>query len=69
MAAEEFWHAAAAVVGMFAISRSTLRGIERADLALTDANAATLARLLGIGTDEYRAAHQRARERPVGTQV
>jgi hypothetical protein len=55
---------------MFAIStRSTLRGIERADPALTDANAATLARLPGIGIDAYRAAHQRARERPAGTPV
>jgi hypothetical protein len=45
------------------------RLIERADLALTDANAATSARLLAISVDEYRAAHQRARERPAGTPV
>jgi transcriptional regulator with XRE-family HTH domain len=51
------------------IATTTLRGIERADLALTDTNAATLARLLGIGVDEYRAAYQRARERPPGVSV
>jgi transcriptional regulator with XRE-family HTH domain len=51
------------------IATTTPRGIEGADLALTDANAATLARLLGIGIDEYRAAHQRTRERPAGTPV
>lgn len=51
------------------IATSTLAGIERADLALTDANAATLARLLGISVDQYRAAHQRARKRPPGTRV
>ncbi|MEE3067429.1 MAG: helix-turn-helix transcriptional regulator [Actinomycetota bacterium] len=51
------------------IATSTLAGIERADLALTDANAAMLARLLGMSVDEYRAAHQRARQRPPGTPV
>ena len=43
------------------IATTTLRGIERADIALTDANAATLAGLLGIGVDEHRAAYPRAR--------
>jgi len=51
------------------ISTSTLRAIERAELKLTDANAATLAKLLGINVDDYRAAYQRARERPPGTPV
>ena len=46
---------------------TTLRGIERADIALTDLNAATLAELLGIDVAEYRAAYQRARSRPPGT--
>lgn len=49
------------------IATSTLKGIERADKALTDANAATLARLLGISADDYRASYQRARRRPPGT--
>jgi transcriptional regulator with XRE-family HTH domain len=49
------------------IATSTLKGIERADAALTDANAATLARLLGISANDYRAAYQRARRRPPGT--
>lgn len=49
------------------IATTTLRGIERADIALTDAHAATLAGLLGIAVDEYRAAYQRARNRPAGT--
>ena len=51
------------------IATTTLRGIERADLALTDTNAGTLARLLGIGVGEYRASYQRARERPAGAPV
>lgn len=51
------------------IATTTLRGIERADAALTDANAAALANLLGITVDEYRAAYQRARQRPAGTSV
>ena len=51
------------------IATTTLRGIERADAALTDANAATLAALLDISADEYRAAYQRARQRPPGTPV
>ena len=51
------------------IATTTLRAIERADIKLTDTNALTLAKLLGIPTDEYRAAYQRARERPPGTAV
>lgn len=49
------------------IATTTLRGIERADAALTEANAETLAGLLGIAVDEYRAAYQRCRQRPPGT--
>lgn len=51
------------------IATTTLRGIERADAALTDANASALANLLDISVDEYRAAYQRARQRPAGTSV
>jgi transcriptional regulator with XRE-family HTH domain len=54
----------AAAVG---IATTTLRGIERADARLTDANAAALAEALGITAEEYRAAWQRARLRPAGT--
>ncbi len=49
------------------IATTTLRGIERADAALTDTNAATLARLLGISVDIYRTAYNRARRRPTNT--
>ena len=51
------------------IATTTLRGIERADIGLTDANATNLANLLGISVEEYRAAYQRARQRPAGTSV
>jgi ribosome-binding protein aMBF1 (putative translation factor) len=51
------------------IATTTLRGIERADAALTDTNAANLAGQLGITVEEYRAAYQRARQRPAGTPV
>ncbi|UJL32179.1 helix-turn-helix transcriptional regulator (plasmid) [Mycolicibacterium vanbaalenii] len=51
------------------IATTTLRGIERADAALTDANASALANLLDISVEEYRAAYQRARQRPAGTSV
>ena len=51
------------------IATTTLRGIERADLGLTDANAEKLAKHLGISVEEYRAAYQRARQRPAGTPV
>lgn len=49
------------------IATTTLRGIEQASAALTDANAEKLAGLLGISADEYRAAYQRCRQRPPGT--
>ena len=49
------------------IATSTLKGIERADSALTDTNATTLAGLLGISPAEYRAAYEQARQRPPGT--
>jgi transcriptional regulator with XRE-family HTH domain len=51
------------------IATTTLRGIERADQALSDSNAATLARLLGITVEEYRAAYHRARRRPSGAPI
>ena len=49
------------------IATNTLRGIERADQGLTDTNAATLAQVLDISVEQYRAAYQRARTRPPGT--
>ena len=49
------------------ITTTMLRRIERADIGLTDANAAKLAQQLGISADEYRAAYHRARTRPPGT--
>ncbi|WP_418287712.1 helix-turn-helix domain-containing protein [Mycobacterium adipatum] len=51
------------------IPTTTLKGIERGDRNLSDANADKLADLLGISVEEYRAAYQRARERPAGTSV
>ncbi len=45
----------------------TVQRIERADKTLTDANAATLAALLGVTVDTYRQAYERARTRPAGT--
>ncbi|WP_241473843.1 helix-turn-helix transcriptional regulator [Mycolicibacterium neoaurum] len=51
------------------IATTTLRGIERADVGLTDANAGKLATLLGISVEQYRAAYERARRRPPGTSV
>ena len=51
------------------IPTTTLRGIERADAALTDGNAEKLATYLGVSVEEYRAAYQRARQRPAGTPV
>ncbi|MCV7049588.1 helix-turn-helix transcriptional regulator [Mycobacterium heidelbergense] len=51
------------------IATTTLRGIERADIALTDANAFTLAMLLDLPVEQYRAAYQRARKRPPGISV
>jgi transcriptional regulator with XRE-family HTH domain len=51
------------------IATTSLRGIERADIGLTDNNATNLARSLGISVEEYRAAYQRARQRPAGAPV
>lgn len=51
------------------IPTSTLRDIERADRALNDVNADKLATYLGISVEEYRAAYQRARQRPHGAPV
>lgn len=51
------------------IATTTLRGIERADIGLSDANAEKLAALLGIDVGKYHAAYQRARQRPAGTSV
>jgi len=51
------------------IATTTLRGIERADLGLTEANAAKLAACLDISVEEYQAAYSRARQRPAGTSV
>lgn len=49
------------------IATSTLKGIERAEATLTDTNAAILAALLDISTDDYREAWDRCRHRPPGT--
>jgi transcriptional regulator with XRE-family HTH domain len=49
------------------IPTTTLKGIERADANLSDANAAKLAAALDITAEEYRAAYRRARQRPAGT--
>jgi transcriptional regulator with XRE-family HTH domain len=51
------------------IATTTLRGIERADAALTDKNALYLAKHLGISVDAYQAAYQRARQRPPSAPV
>ena len=51
------------------IATTTLRGIERADIGLTDKNATNLAQRLGISVEEYSAAYQRARERPAGAPI
>jgi len=51
------------------IPTTTLKGIERGDRNLSDANADKLAALLGISVEQYRAAYERARQRPAGTSV
>ena len=51
------------------IATTTLRGLERADIGLTNANADKLAHLLDISVEQYRASYQRARQRPAGTSV
>jgi transcriptional regulator with XRE-family HTH domain len=48
------------------IGTTTLREIESAATALTDANATTLADLLGISVETYRAAYHNARQRAPG---
>lgn len=49
------------------IATTTLRAIERADVALTDTNAQALGHALDISPAAYRAAYERARTRPPGT--
>lgn len=49
------------------ISTSNLQRIESGERAPTDEQAATLSRLLGTDAEQYRAAWQRARQRPPGT--
>ena len=51
------------------IPTTTLRDIERADRPLNEVNAAKLAKHLDISVEEYRAAYQRARQRPPGAPV
>ena len=54
----------AATVG---IATSTLSGIERGEIALTDAAAKVLAKALQLTPAQYRDAYVRARSRPPGT--
>lgn len=49
------------------IPTSTLKTIERAEMALSDKNAIALADALRLSADDYRAAYVRARQRPAGT--
>lgn len=49
------------------IATAILQRIERGEYPLSDKNAEALAAVLGIATDEYRAAYQRARQRPAGS--
>ncbi|WP_236724308.1 helix-turn-helix transcriptional regulator [Mycobacterium avium] len=46
---------------------ATIQRIERADYPLSDKNAQTIANVLSISVEEYKAAYQRARKRPAGT--
>ena len=48
------------------IATAILQRIERGEYPLSDRNAEALARVLGITTDAYKAAYQRARQRPAG---
>ncbi|KUH91778.1 XRE family transcriptional regulator [Mycobacterium sp. IS-1556] len=48
------------------LSTAILQRIERGEYPLSDRNAGALAVVLGITVDQYRAAYQRARERPAG---
>ena len=49
------------------IATAILQRIERGEYPLSDKNAEALASTLGITADEYRAAYQRARQRPAGS--
>ncbi|MGV9865120.1 helix-turn-helix domain-containing protein [Rhodococcus koreensis] len=49
------------------VSTAVVGSVERAEVALTDANAIRLARALQISVEDLRAAHERARLRPPGT--
>lgn len=49
------------------LSTATVQRIERGEHPLSDANAHTLSRLLGISPQTYRDAYHRARQRPPGT--
>lgn len=51
------------------IATTTLRGIERADIALTEANAEKLSTLLEVQASDYKEAYSRARKRSPGTPV
>lgn len=51
------------------LSTQIVQRIEGGEYPLSEANAEALARVLGITADEYRAAYQRARQRPAGTPV
>ena len=48
------------------IATAILQRIERGEYPLSDKNADALAAILGISAAEYRAAYQRARQRPAG---
>lgn len=48
------------------VTTVTIQRIERADYPLSDKNAENIAAVLDISTHEYRAAYQRARDRPAG---
>lgn len=48
------------------IATAILQRIERGEYPLSDKNAEALAGVLGITADEYRAAYQRAKQRPAG---
>lgn len=51
------------------IATTTLRGIERADIALTEKNAEALSALLDLDAAVYKEAYSRARKRAPGTPV
>ena len=51
------------------LSAQIVQRIEGGEYPLSDGNAEVLARVLGITAREYRAAYQRARQRPAGAPV